>query len=88
MAVCQWLSGQSTRRPRQRGRNKGAQNECVGPNPCDLAKSGVKKSLLVEGNSRPLAVCISGASTPGGKLLKATLDAVVVARPAPTTERP
>ena len=82
------MSGQGARRPRKRGRKKGAQEQCVGPNPTDRAKSGVKKSVLVEGNGRPLAVAISGANIPDGKLLKATLDAVVVARPAPTTERP
>ena len=44
--------------------------------------------MLVEGHGRPLSVCISGANTPDGKLLKATLDAIVVMRPMPTTEKP
>ena len=88
VAVCRRLPGQSTRRPRKRRRKKGAQNECVGPNPTDRAKSGVKKSLLVEGHGWPLAACISGANTPDTSLLKATLDAVVVARPMPTAEKP
>ncbi len=44
--------------------------------------------MLVEGGGRPLAVCISGANTPDGKLLKATLDAVVVVRPEPTEQKP
>jgi putative transposase len=88
MAICRWLSGQSTWRPRERGRKKGAQTECVGPNPTDRAKSGVKKSVLVEGNGRPLAVAISGANIPDGQLLKATLEAVVVERPAATEAAP
>ena len=88
MAVRRRVPGQSARRPRERGRKKGAQAECVGPNPTDRAKSGVKKSLLVEGHGRPLAACISGANVPDGKLLKATLEAVVVERPAPTEEQP
>ena len=44
--------------------------------------------MLVEGNGRPLAVAISGANTPDGKLLKATLEAVVVKRPKATEESP
>ena len=71
MAIRRWLLGQSTRRtqagrrPGQyAGRKKGGAEECVGPNPTDRGKSGVKKSLLVEGNGRPLAAVISGANTP------------------------
>ena len=79
---------QGARRPRQRGRKKGAQEQCVGPNPCDRAKSGVKKSVLVEGHGRPLAVAIGGANTPDAKLLKATLEAIVVERPTPTEQEP
>ena len=88
MAVCRWLSWQGPWRPRKRGRKKGAQEECVGPNPTDRAKSGVKKSVLVEGHGRPLAVAIGGANTPDAKLLKATLEAIVVERPTPTKETP
>ena len=88
MAVGGRLSGQGARRPRQRGRKKGAQEQCIGPNPTNRAKSGVKKSLLVEGNGRSLATCISGANTPDGRLLKATLEAIVVERPAPTEAAP
>ena len=53
----------------------------VGPNPTDRAKSGVKRSLLVEADGGPLAVVIAGANVPDAKLLAATLDAVVVERP-------
>lgn len=88
MAICRWLPGQSTRRSPERGRKKGAQDECVGPNPTDRAKSGVKKSVLVEGNGRPLAIAIGGANTPDAQLLKATLEAIVVARPKPTEQQP
>jgi len=44
--------------------------------------------VLVEGNGRPLAVAIGGANTPDAKLLKATLEAIVVERPAPTEAAP
>ena len=49
---------------------------------------GVKTSLLVEGGGGPLAVCIAGANVNDHLLLAATLDAIVVERPAPTPELP
>src|SRR4051812_19332522 len=61
---------------------------CVGANPTDRAKAGVKKSLLVEAGGGPLAVCIAGANVHDAKLLAATLDAVVVERPQPPEEAP
>jgi len=48
----------------------------------------VKRSLLVEAAGGPLAVVIAGANVHDTKLLAATLDAIVVARPQPTPERP
>jgi putative transposase len=48
----------------------------------------VKRSLLVEATGGPLAVVIAGANVHDTKLLAATLDAIVVARPLPTPERP
>jgi len=62
--------------------------ECVGPNPTDRAKAGVKKSILVEGSGGPLSVVIAGANVHDVKLLEATLDAVVVERPQPTEQLP
>jgi putative transposase len=71
--------------------------ECVGPNPTDRAKAGVKKSGcplgVVEGAGGPLAVCIAGANVPdisrlADTLDADTLDAVVVERPKPTEEAP
>jgi putative transposase len=46
----------------------------------------VKRSLLVEAAGGPLAVVIAGANVHDTKLLAATLEAVVVARPEPTGE--
>ena len=60
----------------------------IGPNPTDRAKNGVKRSLLVEADGGPLAVVIAGANVPDFKLLEATLEAIVVARPEPTEEAP
>lgn len=60
----------------------------TGPNPTDRGKRGVKRSTLCEGHGLPLAVEVAGANVPDMKLTAETLDAVVVARPAPTTEQP
>ena len=62
--------------------------DLVGPNPTDRAKNGVKRSILVETDGGPLSVVIAGANVPDFKLLEATLDAVVVERPAPTEQAP
>ncbi len=70
------------------GKARGVPKSGVGPSPSDRSKSGVKKSVLAEGHGRPFATCISGANVPDTTLLKATLYAVVVVRPAPTAEAP
>jgi putative transposase len=57
----------------------------TGPNPTDRAKPGTKRSLLVEADGGPLAVVIGGANVHDCKLLKATLEAIVVERPKPQT---
>ena len=62
--------------------------DLVGPNPTDRAKKGVKRSLLVEASGGPLSVVIAGANVADFKLLEATLEAIVVARPEPTEEAP
>jgi len=74
---------------RRRGDVQGAfWGDQIGPNPTDRGKKGVKRSLLVEADGGPLAVVVAGANVHDTKLLKATLEAVVVERPAPTPERP
>jgi len=47
----------------------------------------VKRSLLVEADGGPLAVVVAGANVHDTKLLRATLEAVVVERPQPTEEQ-
>jgi putative transposase len=54
-----------------------------GPNPTDRAKSGTKKSVIVEQRGGPLGVAIDGANVHDTKLLEQTIDAVVVERPDP-----
>jgi putative transposase len=48
----------------------------------------VKRSLLVEATGGPLAIVIAGANVHDTRLLAATLDAIVVERPQPSSERP
>lgn len=60
----------------------------MGANPTDRGKRGVKRSLLVEAAGGPLAVVVEGANIHDAKLLRATLEAVVVERPQPTEEKP
>jgi len=60
----------------------------TGPNPTDRGKEGTKRSTLTEGAGIPLAVVVAGANRTDMKLLAATLDGIVIARPAPTDEAP
>ena len=55
--------------------------EKTGSNPTDRGKSGTKRSLLVNEQGLPLGIVVSGANTPDGNLLEATLDSVPIARP-------
>jgi putative transposase len=60
----------------------------VGKNPTDRGKKGTKKSILVEADGGPLAAVIEAANVPDAQLLRATIEAIVVARPKPTAEKP
>lgn len=60
----------------------------LGPNPTDRAKSGCKKSLLVDGQGGPLALVLAPANVNDHLLLAETLDSLVAARPTPTTAQP
>lgn len=60
----------------------------TGPNPTDRAKGGVKRSLLTEGHGVPLGVSVDGANRNDMKLVRATLESIVVERPEPTDEQP
>src|SRR6185312_7667249 len=65
-----------------------AEAEGVGRNPTDRGKPGTKRSMLSEGHGLPLAVAIAGANRPDMRLVVATLDALVIAPPAPTPDHP
>jgi putative transposase len=61
----------------------------TGPNPTDRAKSGTKRSLLVEGNGVPIAVTVDGgANRHDMKLAVPTLESIVIDRPEPTIASP
>jgi putative transposase len=60
----------------------------TGRNPTDRGKSGVKRSLLTEGQGVPIGLEVDGANRHDMKLVRATLQSLVVERPAPTTEQP
>ncbi len=59
----------------------GSGGEKTGTNPTDRGKKGTKKSLLTDGDGGPLGVVIAGANAVEQKLLKATIEAIVVERP-------
>lgn len=61
--------------------------ERTGPNPTDRGKDGVKRSLLTEGHGVPIGVAIDGANRHDMKLVRATIESLVVARPAPSEGR-
>jgi putative transposase len=60
----------------------------VGKNPTDRGKKGSKQSLLVEGDGGPLGAVIAAANVNDQKLLRGTIEAIVVARPEPTEAKP
>jgi len=78
----QALDGAMTKAPLGRG----ASGEATGNNPTDRAKMGTKRSMLTDGAGIPLAVAVAGANRHDSRLLVATLDGIVVARPAPEEE--
>ena len=60
----------------------------TGANPTDRGKRGVKRSLLTEGHGVPLGLALDGANRNDMKLVRCTLESIVVERPEPTTEQP
>jgi len=63
---------------------------CVaaGANPTDRGKLGVKRNLLTDGTGIPLALVIDGANRHDMKLLGATLEGIIIARPEPNEAQP
>jgi transposase len=48
----------------------------------------VKRSLLTEGHGVPVGLVVDGANRHDMKLVRATLESIVVARPKPTSDTP
>jgi putative transposase len=60
----------------------------MGSTPTDRGKRGVKRSLLPEGHGVPLGLVVAGANRHEMNLVRATPEALVVARPRPTAAQP
>jgi hypothetical protein len=81
-----WLSldGAMTKAPLGGGK--------TGANPTDRVKRGVKRdvkrSLLTEGHGAPPRFVVAGASRHDMKLVRATLEQIVMERPQPSAEEP
>lgn len=60
----------------------------MGKNPTDRGKNGTKRSLLVEAQGGPLAVVIAPANVNDQRLLRATLEAIIVDRPPAGRQQP
>lgn len=75
----QAIDGAMTKAPLGRGASA--------KNPTDRAKMGTKRSMLTDGAGIPLAVAVEGANRHDSRLLVATLDGLVVARPAREAEK-
>ena len=54
----------------------------TGANPTDRGKKGTKRSMLTEGSGIPLSVAVDGANRHDKKLVKVTLDAIIIERPS------
>lgn len=60
----------------------------TGPNPTDRGKRGGKRSVLTEGHGVPVGAAMAGANRTDMKLVRATLESIVAARPEPSEEQP
>jgi len=59
----------------------------TGVNPTDRAKSGTKRSMVVDGKGVPLGITVDAANRHDMKMTKATLQSIVVHRPEPSKQR-
>jgi putative transposase len=60
----------------------------TGKNPTDRAKSGTKRSLLVEAQGIPVGLAVDGANRNDMKMVQETLESIPVARPESTSKKP
>jgi transposase len=71
-----------------RSRKRRSAGKKTGRNPTDRGKSGVKRSLLTEGHGVPIGLEVEGANRHDMKLVRATVESLIVARPEPATDQP
>ena len=57
----------------------------TGANPTDRAKSGTKRSMVVDDKGVPLGITVDAVNRHDMKMTKATLQSIVVHRSEPTT---
>ena len=60
----------------------------TGPNPTDRGKQGVKRSLLTESAGIPIGLAVDGANRHDMKLVRSTLESIIVERPVPADTLP
>ncbi len=60
----------------------------MGKNPTDRGKKGTKESVLVDAEGGPLGAVLAAANVNDHLLLRETIEAIVIERPAPTPEAP
>jgi transposase len=60
--------------------------DLTAPNPTDRGKRDTKRSLLTDATGLPLALVAAGTNRNNHKLMRATLEAIAVERPAPSPE--
>jgi hypothetical protein len=56
----------------------------TGPNPTDRAKSGTKRSLLVDGQGIPIGITVDCANRHDMKMTSGTLQSLAICRPEST----
>jgi putative transposase len=56
----------------------------TGANPTDRAKSGTKRSIVVDGKGVPLGISVDAANKHDMRMTKSTLKSIVIHRPEPT----
>jgi putative transposase len=56
----------------------------TGANPTDRAKSGTKRSIVVDGKGVPLVISVDAANKHDMKMTKSTLKSIVIQGPEPT----
>jgi hypothetical protein len=60
----------------------------TGSNPTERGKQGTQRSLLTEGHGVPIGLAVEGANRHDMKLVRETVENIVVDRPEPTEEHP